>query len=214
MNHRPNTFPAARSIVDLRSAVRPYYTEKRYIHALGVEKEAAFLGNLLLPDRVSELQAAALLHDITKKYDLEKQLKCCAEFGIIMKTPSSPEVIHAVTGAHVARTDFADYVNEDIFGAIRYHTTGHGGMTVFESILFIADYIEPGRTHEVCITLRELLHARLTEADDAGERETALSEAVLMALNNTISYLQEKQAIIDTDTVDARNCMLAAMKMR
>ena len=80
-----------RDLDALREAVRTYYTEKRYGHALCVEEEAARLGEIFLPGRIHALRAAALLHDITKKFDLEKQLKCCADFGIII-----PLIIHFI----------------------------------------------------------------------------------------------------------------------
>lgn len=35
--------------------------------------------------------------------------------------------------------------DEEILSAIRYHTTGHPDMTVLEKIIYLADYIEPGR---------------------------------------------------------------------
>ena len=70
---------------------------KRYLHTLAVEEEAARLGELFLPDRINALRAAALLHDITKRDDLEKQLQYCSEFGIIYDVleRSSPKLFHA-----------------------------------------------------------------------------------------------------------------------
>ncbi len=203
-----------RDIETLRTAIRPYYTEKRYFHALGVEEEATYLGTLLLPDRVNELRVAALLHDITKKYDSEKQLQCCSDFGIILQEPYSLEVLHALTGEAVARADFPHIVNKEILSAIRYHTTGHPTMTIFASVIFLADYIEPGRTHPQCTDLRSRLHAALEQNVSAEEKEASLKEAVCKALDNTITYLVEKQAIIDTDTISARNFFLGEKAMR
>ena len=59
----------------LRERVRDYLTDKRYRHTLGVEKEAAKLGGMYLPGKVNELRASALLHDITKRWNDEKQLQ-------------------------------------------------------------------------------------------------------------------------------------------
>jgi len=203
------TEPTRADIDALRNAVKPYYTEKRYAHALSVEEEAARLGEILLPHRTGALRAAALLHDITKKYDFQKQLQYCADFGIILKEPVSPEVLHAKTGAGAAERDFPEFAHEDVINAIRYHTTGRWGMTVFEAVIFLSDYIEPSRTHEKCIALRNELYGKLRCADTAAEREKAFDRAVLCALDNTISYLMHKKAVIDIETVEARNYYLS-----
>ncbi len=197
----------------LRDAVRPYYAEKRYLHALGVEEEAARLGAIFLPHRINALRASALLHDITKKFDLEKQLKCCAEFGIIIKDPFSPEILHAVTAPLVAAEKFPSFTDREILGGIRFHTTGRWGMTVFEAIVFLADYIEPGRTHESCVTVRDELYARLSAASSTEEREKAFNSAVLTSLDNTITYLVKKKAYLDPDTVSARNFYLSEKEL-
>lgn len=197
----------------LRERVRPWYTEKRYAHALGVEEEAARLGEILLPDRINALRAAALLHDITKKFDLEKQLKCCADFGIIITPPFSPEILHAVTAPMIAAEAFAPFTDREILSAIRWHTTGRWGMTVFEAIVFLADYIEPTRTHKACIAVRDGLYAGLASADCSAEREKAFRGAVLTVLDNTVTYLVEKGAVIDPHTVEARNYYLSKKEL-
>ena len=62
-------------ILTLREKVKPYLTEKRYSHTLAVEKEAAYLGSIYLPEKIAELRVSALLHDVTKKCDFEKVLQ-------------------------------------------------------------------------------------------------------------------------------------------
>ena len=197
----------------LRQSVRAHYTEKRYVHALSVEEEAAHLGKIYLPAKINALRAAALLHDITKKYDFEKQLQYCSEFGIILSNPCSPEILHAVTGPLAAKKEFPQYTDKEILDAIRWHSTGRWGMTVFEAIIFLADYIEPTRTHEKCIFLRNELYAGIAESKTDLEREKALNSAVLSALDNTITYLVSKKCVIDPDTFFARNYYLSEKEL-
>ena len=59
-------------LAELRERVKPYLTDKRYLHTLAVEEEAAALGSVYLPSDISRLRAAALLHDITKKLTAEE----------------------------------------------------------------------------------------------------------------------------------------------
>ena len=53
-------------IEKLRKEVGDRLSEKRFVHTLGVEKMAAYIGQRVMPESVSELRAAALLHDISK----------------------------------------------------------------------------------------------------------------------------------------------------
>ena len=191
-------------ILVLRDRIRPYLTEKRYLHTLSVEKEADRLGELYLPDDRIRLRAAALLHDITKKDDHEKQLQYCADFGIMMsnKYGTSPEVLHAVTGAKVAERDFSDFVDDGIVRAIALHTTGDGDMTVFDAIIYLADYIEETRTFEGCRRLRSYFWDRIYCGEDKYE---VLTDTLIKSFDMTIEHLIEKGNVIDIKTVEARN---------
>ncbi len=194
----------------LRERVRPYLTEQRYRHTLEVEEEAARIGALYLPDKVGRLRVAALLHDITKAYTLEKQLQTCEEFGIILHKSdlSSPQVLHAVTGAAVAGRDFPEYTDEEILGGIRWHTTGRDGMTVFESVVYLADYIEPSRTYEDCTALRRYFWDEAADAEDRTALAAHLCRTMILSIDMTLRSLMTEGRAIGTDTVLARNCFL------
>ena len=79
----------------LRIKVKSYVNERTYSHILGVEREAASLADIYLPEgERNKARAAALLHDITKNETVEKQLQYCREFGIILGVdPLSPKLI-------------------------------------------------------------------------------------------------------------------------
>ena len=125
----------------LRERITPYLKEKRYRHTLSVEEEAARIGAVYLPDKIGKLRIAALLHDITKRADFEKQLQYCEEFGIMVSAQdlASPKVFHAMTAEAVAKRDFADFVDEEILSGIRWHTTGCDRMSLFSAIIYLAD---------------------------------------------------------------------------
>ena len=199
-------------VVDtLEEKVRPYYTEKRLKHTLSVAKEAVKLGEIYLPNEIQRLRAAALLHDITKIADQKKQLQYCEEFGIIIRCDDfvSPSVLHAITGAELAKRDFAEYIDEDIVSAVRWHTTGHKGMTKFEALIFLADYIEETRDFEDCVKLRRYFYDRIYCKDDP---DTVLRDTMIYSFDLTISLLLKEGAIIDTDTIEARNDFVAHKK--
>lgn len=56
----------------------------------------------------------------------------------------NPSLLHAKLGAYLAKDKY-DIEDEEILMAIRSHTTGRPGMSLLEKIVYIADYMEPGR---------------------------------------------------------------------
>lgn len=188
----------------LREAVKEYQTEKRYSHTLAVEREAAALGRLFIPEDVNRLRAAALLHDITKVYDVEKQLKTCREFGIIIRGEDSkaPKLFHAKTGAALAERDFPLYTDANILSAIRWHTTGRAGMSIFEMLVYLADYIEDTRTFEDCVRLRSFFYGGIEGGED---KLSVLRRTMIMSFDMTVRCLIDEGALVDRDTIEARN---------
>ena len=201
------------TLASLRERVRPYLKEKRYLHTLEVEEEAARIGAVFLPDKIEKLRAAALLHDITKRDPFENQLQICEEFGIMVQKSDleSPKVLHAITAAAVASRDFADIVDGEILSGVRWHTTGHDGMSVFESVIYLADYIEPSRTFDECIALRNYFWGSMPNADDRTKQAIHLCRTMVYSFDLTLRSLMENAEPVGTDTVLARNCFLARL---
>ena len=94
---------------------------------------------------VEKARVAALLHDCTKKLDMPEQLALCRQYGIELDEleQKALKLLHAKTGAAIAREVFG--VDDEIYRAIWWHTTGHADMTLLEKIIYLADYIEPSR---------------------------------------------------------------------
>ncbi len=191
-------------ILTLREKVKPYLTEKRYSHTLAVEKEAAYLGSIYLPEKIAELRVSALLHDVTKKCDFEKQLQYCSEFGIINSNYDmlSPKVFHAKTAAELIKRDFPGYATDEVVRGVRWHTTGREGMDLFESIVYLADYIEETRTFPECVALRDYFRRGIENGEDKTE---LFFRTMIRSFDNTIGELIGENAPIDPDTVGARN---------
>ena len=97
------------------------------------------------------------------------------------------------------------FVNPRIFRAIFNHTTGCADMDVFEKIIFLADYIEPLRTHESCTRLREkYLELVKDKVDSKNRAEEILDCLVLQSLNDTYSFLSSKGAPICAKLFEAK----------
>ena len=77
--------------------------------------------------------------DITK-------IKMCEKYNLEISEieRKNPSLLHAKLGAYLAKDKY-DIEDEEILMAIRSHTTGRPGMSLLEKIVYIADYMEPGR---------------------------------------------------------------------
>lgn len=164
----------------LRALARGELPAKRYLHTLGVEKEATALAMRWGQD-VKQARYAALLHDITKPQ--QNQLKLCAEYGIIPPEFESetPKLLHALTAEARAREWGLPRGTLD---AIRWHTTGRAGMSVLEKVLYLADYIEPFR--EPFEGLAELRRLAFADIDKAMAFALKLTVDTQLARGNTL----------------------------
>ncbi|MBQ7760792.1 MAG: bis(5'-nucleosyl)-tetraphosphatase (symmetrical) YqeK [Clostridia bacterium] len=198
-------------IVDI---IKKHQTEKRYTHTLGVSEEAYKLGKIFIPEKADKLKIAGLLHDITKDFSLEKQLSLCDEYRITLdKDNLVPKLLHSKTGCEYAKRLFgSDIVDEEIYNAILFHTTGRENMTLFESLVYLADYIEPGRTFDDCVLLRDYFYELLDGAENLEARKYILINTLIFSFNLTIQNLIDEGKSIDFDTIRARNYYLKLKK--
>lgn len=194
----------------LRATVRTCMSAHRYAHTLGVERAVQRMGRIYLPEKLGELRAAALLHDITKEIPLDGQLALCRE-GRIPLTDSEmrqKEILHARTAPVYIRQNFPSYATDEILSAVSRHTVGAENMSVMDKLLCLSDYIEEGRTYPACVQLREYFFSHLPQIEEK-DRLPFLNGALLCAFDGTLLSLIAKKALISADTIAARNGLLA-----
>ena len=173
----------------LRERVLDHLDERRVAHVAGCESEAVRLAQRWGED--PELAAeAAILHDITKRCSVAEQLKLCEKYGIINDNSEirAKGPLHAKTGAALARELFG--VDDTVYEAIRWHTTGKPDMTRFEKLIYLADYIEPTRDFDGVDELRRLAYEDL-------------DRAMALGLQMTIEELQRTGRGVCADTLSA-----------
>lgn len=127
----------------------------RVAHVLGCRDTAVELAKRWGADE-TDAARAGILHDITKALDGPLQLTLCRAHGTILSEFSKeyPKTLHALTGSVVAERIFGE--NEAVVSAIRYHTTGKANMTLLQTIIYVADYMEPNRDFPGVEKLREM----------------------------------------------------------
>ncbi len=172
--------------------VKEILSSERLAHTLGVVQTARMLAEKYGADS-GKAVIAALLHDIARDHDRNTLLQMVRNFGIVIDEVSAaqPELLHQLVGAEIARRDFG-ITDPAIINAIRIHTTGSVRMSLLDKIVYLADFIEPGRDFPGVEQIRK-------------KAWEDLDEGLLAATVNTIRYLLEKGKLIHTSTVALYN---------
>ncbi len=186
-------------LTDIRKRLERILSEKRFVHSVNVMNTAVQLAEKYDEDP-EKAALAGLLHDCAREIKGEEVFKICREYNIYVDGVSKiqPELLHGSIGAELAREQYG-VCDESVLNAIRFHTTGRGNMSMLEKIVFIADYIEPGRNFP------EVHETRKNAYED-------IDMAILTALNRTIVYLLNKGVMIHENTIYARNFMISHIK--
>ena len=190
------------SLTDLRAAVKTAISEKRYLHTVGVEDMAKHLGSAIIPERVNELRAAALLHDIAKELSHDEQV-CLVKSSDILYTEEDIETkpaLHSIAAIPVIKRDFPEYATEDILSAVANHTLGNDGMSVFDEIIYISDYAEAGRTYPTCQAVRKYLLENVSPDKAYQDNVNVLHTALLLSIEHTVESLKIRNENINSKT--------------
>ncbi|ENH97589.1 metal dependent phosphohydrolase [Gracilibacillus halophilus YIM-C55.5] len=163
----------------------------RYEHTIRVMETALELAELYGADQ-KKVELAAIFHDYAKYRDSEEMKR----WIISEKLPQDlldhhVELWHGPVGSKMIQKEVGIY-DESIASAIYWHTTGTDLMGLMDKIIFIADYIEPGRDFPGVEEVREMAYHDL-------------DEACWMAAKNTIQFLMSQQAPIYPDTMKLYN---------
>lgn len=172
----------------IRHKLEDALSEKRYEHTLGVAVTARMLARIHGVDDEAAY-AAGLLHDCAKNLSAKERIHMCNKAGVEVTQLEidNPELLHAKAGAILAAKEY-DIKDQDILNAISSHTTGRPGMSELEKIVFVADYIEPGRDERP--GLKELRAEAFRDLDGC----------VLHILDTTLKYLGDTAKAIDPAT--------------
>lgn len=173
-----------------KQVLRSRLSDKRYHHCLMVAAEAVRLAEKYGAD-VKKAYTAGLLHDITKDTPQNEQLKLIKEFGIIMTNleKNSFKLWHAITGAYYIKNRLK-IDDDDIFDAVRYHTTARADMPLLSKIIYLADYTSADRDYDGVSEMRR--------AVDEG-----IPTAMRIALEFTVDDLSGRGLEVHPDTLAA-----------
>lgn len=168
----------------------------RLEHSIRVEETALKLAERYeLPvDLVSQ---AALFHDLCREMEPDLLLKLAGNFGIVIDDieNTEPLLLHGAVAAILIQTEFG-IVDSRIIEAVNCHITGAPGISGIARLIFVADFIEPGREFPEAETLRKQV------------KDLSLNELQLKVYNYTIGYLLKRNYLIHPRTSAGRNELL------
>ena len=161
---------------------------KRFDHTIGVSYTAAAMA-MRYGLNVDRAAMAGLLHDCAKCVPADEKIKLCEKNHIEISDAEykNPGLLHAKLGAFFAQKKYG-IENEEILRSIESHTTGRPNMSLLDKIIYIADYIEPGR--DVAPNLPEVRALAFVDID----------ACLYRILEDTLAYLAEKGATLDPAT--------------
>lgn len=165
---------------EIRSGLKKVLDKGRMRHTVGVADTAACLALRYNYD-FDKAYLTGLLHDCAKCVPAEDRIPLCEKYGIELLEVERENtfLIHAKLGAEFAR-DIYGINDEEILEAIRYHTTGKPDMSLLSKIIYVADYIEPGREH-----IEAIDRARKLAFDN-------LDKCICTITKDSISYIKAR----------------------
>ena len=130
---------------EIRRKVKKALDHDRYEHTKGVMYTAAALA-MAYDYPLDRAMLAGLLHDCAKCVPNEKKIRLCEKHNIPITDVErqNPTLLHSKLGAFFAADKYG-IEDPEICHAIEVHTTGEPNMNLLDKIIFVADYIEPGR---------------------------------------------------------------------
>ena len=180
---------------NLMQKIQMRMSEQRFKHVLGVEETAVALAKKYgaSPEKAS---IAALTHDYAKERP-DEEFKM-----VIVRDGFDPELLnynnaiwHGLVGASFVERELG-ITDAEILHAIRVHTTGAAKMSLLDKIIYVADYIEPGRDFPGVQDARAIAWADL-------------DEAVAFETKHTLAHLLAQEQQIYPKTIETYNYCVA-----
>ena len=182
--------------------VKRHLTQGRFYHSQCVAAEAEKLARRYGADP-EKARLCGILHDVMKDTPAQEQLKILEKSGIILTVAQrrNRKLWHALSGAAYLR-DALGIADQEILGAVECHTSGKGGMSLLDKVLFVADYISADRDYPGVEELRVTAYRSLEEAMVEGIRFTVdelmgqnlpVAAESIEAYNDAIITLQEQK---------------------
>jgi predicted HD superfamily hydrolase involved in NAD metabolism len=150
---------------------------------------------------VAPARLAGLLHDWSKETAAAELVSTARRHNLSVTDAdlAVPYLLHAPVGAIEVREALPG-IDETILGAIAAHTCGARAMSELDMVVYVADAIEPGRTHDGVKALRGAVGS------------VPLRELFARTYAASFRHLIEKRRCVHPVTTDVWNALVAEAK--
>ena len=158
--------------------IKDRLSEHRFYHSMCVAKRARELAVKYGADP-----------DIMKEESLTIQREIIEADGTALTDVeiNTPNVYHQMSGAAYVKNSLK-IDDADIINGIRYHTTGRADMSLFEMIIYLADFTSDDRDYPDVEIMR-------------AETDKSLLGGMVYSLRHTIIYIAQQTKQIHPDTL-------------
>lgn len=191
------------NITAIEEKLAAMLSPKRFAHSQRVSQTAVILAEKFGVSK-DKAALAGILHDCARDIALSELLQMAEAFAIVMNDIDKIQsvLLHAPVGARIAKEKFA-VADSEVLSAISRHTVGGTKMSSLDKIIYLADFIEPGRKCSNVEDLRDILRA--------GGGVDTIDKAMLKAFESSIKYTLAKGELIHMATIEGRNDLLLRM---
>lgn len=124
---------------EIRQYLKSNLSVERFSHCEGVETASVQLAQRFnVP--LDKCQLAGLSHDICREMPFVKLMEYTGLHH------QNPILLHGIAGEKMLRDNFL-IDDESVLKAVKYHISGTSGLDDIGKVIFIADFIEEGRSH-------------------------------------------------------------------
>ncbi|MFR5876805.1 MAG: bis(5'-nucleosyl)-tetraphosphatase (symmetrical) YqeK [Eubacterium sp.] len=178
--------------------IKSRLSEYRFHHSMCVAEKARELALKYGAD-AEKAYAAGILHDIMKEEDYDTQRDEIERDGTVLTDLeiNNKKVYHQMSGAAYAKNQLG-ITDSDIINGIRYHTTGHSDMTLFEMIIYLADFTSADRNYPDVDKMR-------------AETDKGLLYGMLYSLRYTITDIVSNNRQLHPDTLHCYNWVVGEL---
>lgn len=174
-----------------RELLRGKLNPRRLFHSECVSECAGVLAERYGAS-VEKARFAGLLHDVMKNAPANEQLALMPDITPLELL--NTKVWHQISGEAFLRQN-GIVTDEEILGAVRWHTTGKAGMTLLEKIIYVADFISADRDYKDVEVVRRLAYI-------------SLEHAILYTSRYTVNKMVSQDLLLHPATVECYNDML------
>ena len=174
-----------------RELLRGKLNPRRLFHSECVSECAGVLAERYGAS-VEKARLAGLLHDVMKNAPANEQLALMPDITPLELL--NTKVWHQISGEAFLRQN-GIVTDEEILGAVRWHTTGKAGMTLLEKTIYVADFISSDRDYKDVEVVRRLAYI-------------SLEHAILYTSRYTVNKMVSQDLLLHPATVECYNDML------